>query len=88
MRIKDGFKLREICGLWVITPEGVGNIDYSEIISLNESAALMWREAEGKEFSVEDLTKTLTDNYEIDTETARHDAAETLELWQNKGLVE
>jgi len=88
MRTNPGFKLRQVCGEWIITPEGLGNIDYSELISLNESAALLWREAEGRDFTVDDLAKTLTDNYEVDAETARNDAAETLELWQNKGLVE
>lgn len=87
MRIKDGFKLREICGLWVITPEGLGNIDYSEIISLNESAALMWREAEGKDFTAADLAQTLTDNYEVDADTALRDANEVLTSWIEKGLV-
>lgn len=87
MKTNKGFKLREVCGEWVITPEGLGNIDYSELISLNESAALLWREAEGKDFTVDDLAKTLTDNYEVDAETARKDAAEVLTMWVEKGLV-
>lgn len=37
MRIKDGFELREICGEHVILSHGMDNIDFSKIISLNET---------------------------------------------------
>ena len=42
MRIKDGFELREICGEHVILSHGMDNIDFSKIISLNETAAFLW----------------------------------------------
>lgn len=48
MRIKDGFELREICGEHVILSHGMDNIDFSKIISLNETAAFLWKEACGK----------------------------------------
>lgn len=88
MRLKQGFKLREICGEYVISAEGIGNIDYSELISFNESAAMLWHEAEKGEFSVESLTKILTDNYEVDAATASEDVKSVLEKWQEKGLIE
>lgn len=43
MRIKDGFELREICGEHVILSHGMDNIDFSKIISLNETAAFLWK---------------------------------------------
>ena len=42
MRIKEGFELREICGEYVILSHGMNNIDFSKLISLNETAAYMW----------------------------------------------
>ena len=42
MKIKDGFELREVCGEYVILSSGMENIDFSKIISLNESAAFLW----------------------------------------------
>lgn len=88
MKLKEGFKLREICGEYVISAEGVGNIDYSELISFNESAALLWRKAEKGDFSVESLTKVLTENYEVDDATAEADVKSMLEKWQEQGLIE
>lgn len=65
MRIKDGFELREICGEHVILSHGMDNIDFSKIISLNETAAFLWKEAVGKEeISEEELTATLLEAYE------------------------
>lgn len=67
MRIKDGFELREICGEHVILSHGMDNIDFSKIISLNETAAFLWKEAVGKEeISEEELTATLLEAYEVD----------------------
>lgn len=66
MRIKDGFELREICGEHVILSHGMDNIDFSKIISLNETAAFLWKEAVGKEeISEEELTATLLEAYEL-----------------------
>lgn len=84
MRIKDGFELREICGEHVILSHGMDNIDFSKIISLNETAAFLWKEAVGKEeISEEELTAT----YEVDEETARKDVAQVLAKWREIGLL-
>lgn len=84
MRIKDGFELREICGEHVILSHGMDNIDFSKIISLNETAAFLWKEAVGKEeISEEELTAT----YEVDEETARKDVAQVLAKWGEIGLL-
>lgn len=85
MRIKDGFELREICGEHVILSHGMDNIDFSKIISLNETAAFLWKEAVGKEeISEEELTATLL---EVDEETARKDVAQVLAKWREIGLL-
>lgn len=90
MRIKDGFELREICGEHVILSHGMDNIDFSKIISLNETAAFLWKEAVGKEeISEEELTATLLEayRYEVDEETARKDVAQVLAKWREIGLL-
>ena len=40
MKTKPGFTLRDICGEYIIVAEGLENIDFSNIISLNESSFL------------------------------------------------
>ena len=42
MKAKEGFKIREVCGEKIIVAEGLNNIDFSNIISMNESSAYLW----------------------------------------------
>ena len=49
MKTKKGFNLRQVCGENVIVAEGVENIDFSSIISMNESSAYLWNNIQGKE---------------------------------------
>ena len=57
MKKKTGFNLRTICGERIIVAEGKENIDFSNIIALNESAAYLWEKAADNEFTAEDLNK-------------------------------
>ena len=59
MKIKNGFELRNVCGENVIIAHGVENIDFTKVITLNESAALIWRQVEGKDFTEQDMTTIL-----------------------------
>lgn len=43
MKIRKDFKLREICGEYVVTAEGMQAVDFTKLISLNETAAFLWR---------------------------------------------
>jgi hypothetical protein len=58
------------------------------MISMNESAAFLWKEVEEKDFDAEMLTALLTDNYDIDRETAQSDVAALLDSWSAAGLIE
>lgn len=88
MRIKKGFNLREICGEQIIVAEGRENIDFSRIISLNESAALLWKNVIGVDFTVDTLVSVLVENYDVDTDTALKDAAMIVEQWKDVGIID
>lgn len=88
MKTKKGFKLRSICGENVIVAEGIENIDFSKIISMNESAAYLWQNIEGKEFTKKKLVDLLTAEYEVDETTARQDVATMLQQWTEAGMLE
>ena len=38
MKIKNGFVLREMCGESIVTAEGMENINFNKLISLNSTA--------------------------------------------------
>ena len=75
-------------GEHVILSHGMDNIDFSKIISLNETAAFLWKQAVGKEAISEDgLVSSLLEAYEVDEETARKDVAQVLAKWREIGLL-
>ena len=88
MRIKDGFELRVICGEAIVMGYGKENIDFSKIISLNESAAYLWRAVEGKDFDAPMLAQLLTEEYDVDEATALRDAEKVMSKWREAGLAE
>ena len=87
MKINQGFELREMCGEHIIIGTGVENIDFSKVISLNESAVLLWREVEGKEFTADTLAALLVEHYDVDEATALADAKKLIGQWSRVGVV-
>lgn len=87
MKINKGFELREMCGEHIVIGTGVENIDFSKVISLNESAAWLWREVEGKEFTPQLLAELLMQQYDVDEATALSDASALASQWVSVGIV-
>lgn len=88
MKAKPGFSLRNVCGEHIIVAEGQDNIDFSKVISMNESAAYLWQAVNGKEFTAETLAAMLMDEYEVDSDTAAMDAKEIADKWLEAGITE
>ena len=88
MKAKKGFKLRDVCGEKIIVAEGKENIDFSNIISMNESSAYLWEKLYGKEFNTDDMTSLLTAEYDVDEATARADCQALAKQWLEAGIVE
>lgn len=87
MRINPGFELREVCGENILLAYGEENIDFTKVISMNESAALIWRAVENVDFTLQTIVDILLAEYEIDAEIATHDAEILLQRWKSEGLV-
>lgn len=88
MKIKKDFNLREVCGEYIIVAEGKENIDFCNIISMNESSAYLWKQVQNKEFDADTLTELLTDEYDVDKETAMKDVKALIEQWVDASIVE
>lgn len=88
MKTKDGFHLRTVCGENMIIPEGKENIDFSSIISMNESSAYLWKNISGKDFNADDLAQLLTKEYEVDYDKALKDCEALISQWKEAGIIE
>ena len=89
MKLKNGFVLREVCGEKVIVGEGIETINFGKMISLNDTAALLWKKAaELGDFTAELLADALTKEYEVSREQALKDVEKLTANWKEIGLVE
>lgn len=88
MKIKKGFVLKDICGESIIVAEGKENIDFTKIISMNESSAFLWESVKDKEFDAETLKHLLCKEYDVDDATAENDAKALLDSWIEAEIVE
>lgn len=93
MKAKTGFYVREICGQYMIVAEGKENIDFSDIISLNETAAFLWKQIEHNDHSEEELAKMLVEQYSLDENTplsyqrAIEDVKKLHNQWHELGII-
>ena len=89
MRIRKGLQLQNVCGEHIIIPAGEENMDFSQIISLNPTAAYLWENiAEKEEFSIEDMVELLLAEYEVEENVALEDCKLIAERWSEMGLIE
>lgn len=87
MKIKEGFVLRQICGEYVVVGEGLAQVNFNKMLSLNASAAYLWEQMQGKDFTVQDMADALKERYEVEQERAYNDAAALVEKWIDEGVV-
>lgn len=88
MKITEGFKLRKLGREYIVVGEGLKQVNFNKMVSLNETAAYLWEELVGKEFTREDAVKLLLDRYEVDEGTASKDVDALLTKWVEAGLAE
>ncbi len=87
MKIVEGFKLRKLGREYIVVGEGLKQVNFNKMISLNETAAYLWEEVADKEFTKEDLVDLLLNRYEVEKEIAEKDVDALLSKWVEAGLA-
>lgn len=72
----------------IIISENSENINFTNIISLNESATRIWEEVKDNEFTQETVSNLLLQWYDIDNETASRDSQGLIEAWLKANIIE
>lgn len=89
MKAKTGFNIRNVCGQDLIVAEGEENIDFSNIISMNETSSYLWKKIQNREsFTVGDMADILIQEYDVDRPTAMADCEQLAVQWANAGIIE
>lgn len=87
MKIRSGFMLRQVMGIYVIMGIGRGAYRPNQVLSVNETGAYLWNlMKEGAER--QDLANCLAKEYGIDLATAEKDVDAFLVKLREKALIE
>ncbi len=88
MKIKDGYKVREIAGEHIIVNQGIAGVDFTKIISLNGTARFLFETFTDREFTIENVAETLTEKYGICQELAITDAEKWIDGMSKAAILE
>lgn len=87
MRIIEGFRLRKLGKEYIVVGEGLAQVNFNKMVSLNATAAYLWESVEDRDFTVADLTALLLERYEVEEDVAARDAAALAQAWVEAGIV-
>lgn len=88
MKLKDSLAIRKIGDEYIMVSESGSTLDYTRVISLNETAAYLIKEVEGKTFSKENMVNLLIEKYEISKQTAETDVQNLLSKLLKENLID
>ena len=88
MNINDNLRLRKIGSRSMVVKEVEGEVNMTDVFTLNSTASDIWSAFSGKDFTEEDLVGYLIDNYEVTLERAEADVAALLSQWKEFGLID
>ena len=87
MRIIEGLRLRPLGKQYLVMAEGLKQVDFNRMVSMNATAAFLFQEVQGSDFDSSTLAQLLMDECGISREQADHDAALTIDEWQQAGII-
>ena len=87
MKTKENFVLREVAGSWVVLPIGAATVDFSGMLTLNESGAMLWKKMEAGA-NENAMVDALCEEYDVDREQAAQDVKEYLKTLREAGYLE
>lgn len=88
MKINDNLRLRKIGSRSMVVKEVEGEVNMTDVFTLNSTASDIWAAFSGKDFTEEDLVGYLIDNYEVTLERAAADVADLMSRWREYGLID
>jgi len=86
MKLKENFVLRQVSETWIVLPLGEEVVDFSGMLKLNESGAMLW-EVLGKGGDRQELVQALTAEYEVSEDVAQADVDAFLAKLQEIGCL-
>lgn len=87
MKLKNNFVLRQITDMWVVLPLAEQTVDFSGMLTLNDSGAMLWKLLE-QGSSKDMLVEALTAEYEVSRQDAEKDVDDFIAKLVQAGCAE
>lgn len=87
MKLKKDYVLRQVAGTWVVLPLGEAAVNFSGMLKLNDSGAMLWKVLEqGGDKNA--LVESLTGEYNVSHQQAEADVDEFLTKLLESGCIQ
>lgn len=88
MKIKKGFKLKNISGRQTVVADRRRVKDFNSLIILSESAVILWEMLASGEYTKEELTARLIENMRISKTQASGNVKVFIKTLKDNGILE
>ena len=85
--IRPYYKIKELNQEKIVISTESSDVDFSSVISLNESAEFLFNKMNGKSLRLDDVVKILLKEYDADKSTATNDCLKLLTNWFLLGIL-
>ncbi len=87
MKAREGFTIKEVADSFVIIPTGANLVDFSAMITINETGAFLWDKLQS-DITEDELLCAMLGEYDVDEATALNDIREFLSVLKEKKVIE
>jgi hypothetical protein len=87
MKIKENLVLRRIGDEYIIIVPDKGQVDLTEVYTLNETSAWIWEQLKNESFTIEQITDLIQQRYDVDRERAMNDVHAFVDVLIQGGLI-
>ena len=88
MRIKDQISLRKIADEYIMIVGSEDSLDYTQAVSLNDSAAYLIEQVRDEDFTQEDWVDLLTERYDVSREQATADIELLVQMLKEASVID
>lgn len=88
MKLRTDLVLRTIGTDHMIVDPSQDMVDLSKVFTLNNSAAWLWEQLQGKEFSIATVVDLLCQEYDVADSQAHSDAEILIQDFKKQGLLQ
>lgn len=89
MRVKDNLVLREIAGQYMLVPVMERVKDVTSMVYISPSAAYLWKNMDGREFTLDELVDLIMAKYKnVTREKAQSDIITFLQILAKNNILD